>query len=183
MLTRPCDVRGFTLIELGITVTVLGLLITLALPTFTAWINNTKIRTGTEAMLNGLQIARAEAVRRNVTVQFVLGTQTSWTVSTVGTAEVIQTRSSDEGSGNAVVAITPAGATTLTFNGLGRIVGNGDGTASITQLDVCSGADMPAADMRKLRVAVGSAGNARMCDPQVAAGDPRACPVVAASAC
>lgn len=181
--------RGFTLIELGIALAVLGVLIMLGLPTFTSWIANTKIRTGAEAVLNGVQLARAEAVRQNVQVQFVLGGATGvteWTVSALGTGgalTTVQTRSANEGSSNATVGITPAGATTITYNGMGRITSNGDGTPTISQIDVCSAAPIPTADMRKMRIVVGAGGNLRMCDPQVAAGDPRACTIVAASAC
>ena len=180
--------QGFTLIELGIALAVLGVLITMGLPMFTTWIANSKIRTGAEAVLNGVQLARAEAVRQNLQVQFVLGGAsgpTEWTVSAItgGGLTTVQTRSANEGSNNAVVGITPAGATTVTFNGLGRVVSNSDGSATVSQIDVCTSAPIASADMRKMRIVVGAGGTVRMCDPQVAAGDPRACAVVVASTC
>jgi len=107
-------------------------------------------------------------------------------VSSIGTGGVlttVQTRSANEGSSNAILGITPAGAATITYNGMGRITSNGDGTPTITQIDVCSSAPIASGDMRKMRIVVGAGGNLRMCDPQVAAGDPRACTIVAASAC
>ncbi len=178
---------GFTLIEIAITLAVLALLITAALPSFTTWIMNSKIRTQAEAITNGVQLARAEAVRQNLNAQLVLGGASGaseWTVSTVGSGGVlspVQTRTA-AGADATVVATTPGGAATITFNGLGRVVGNGDGTPSITQVDVCS-TSLAAADMRKMRVIINTGGSIRMCDPQVAAGDPRACPAGGVSGC
>jgi type IV fimbrial biogenesis protein FimT len=167
---------GFTLVEIMISLTVLGMLLMLGLPSFSAWIQNTQIRTSAESLLNGLQVARAEAVRQNVTVQFVLGAGTGWTVSTVATSTVVQSRSASEGSGNAALTVSPAGATTVTFSGLGRVIPNPDASNSVTQIDVCGASSMAPSDMRKMRVAIGAGGNVRMCDLQVTtSSDPRAC--------
>ena len=179
--------HGFSLIELMISVAVLGIMVTLGLPSFTDWINNTKIRTATEAVVNGVQLARTEAVRQNLSVQFALGgtSPSDWTVTAIGSGGALtplQTRV-NEGSGNAVVAVLPAGATTVTFSGLGRIVANGDASPSLTQIDVCSSANMAAGTMRKMRVAIGAGGNVKMCDPQVAVTDSRGCPAGGASQC
>ena len=65
---RPA--RGFTLIELAITVSVLGFLIMMGLPAMTEWLQNLQIRTAADVALQGLQTARAEAVQRNVPVRF-----------------------------------------------------------------------------------------------------------------
>jgi len=74
MLSHPVILRqqGFTLVELMIAVAVLGILLSVGVPSFKAWLLNTKIRTTAEAMQNGLQLARAEAVRRNERVRFVI---------------------------------------------------------------------------------------------------------------
>ncbi len=181
--------RGFTLIELVISLTVLGILLTLGMPTFADWINNTKIRTAAEAITNGVQLARTEAVRTNSTqgVQFVLGGPTGpteWTVNAIGGGGAVTQLQNRpvEGSGNAIVGVTPVGAATVTFSGLGRILPNGDGSASLTQIDVCSTASFTST-VRKMRVTIGTGGNIKMCDSQVPSTDPRGCPTVAASAC
>ena len=74
MLTRtvPPIPRGFSLIEMMIAVVIVGLLLMAGVPAYTTWIQNLQIRTGAEAILNGMQLARAEAVRRNTNVRFVL---------------------------------------------------------------------------------------------------------------
>jgi type IV fimbrial biogenesis protein FimT len=69
--------RGFSLVELIITLAILGILIALGASSFRAWIVNMKIRSTAESIQNGLQLARGEAVRRNTTVMFQLTTSTA----------------------------------------------------------------------------------------------------------
>ena len=64
--------NGFTLIELMISLAVLGVLISLGAPGFVEWLQNQQIRAAAEATLNGLQVARGEAVRSNTPVRFQL---------------------------------------------------------------------------------------------------------------
>lgn len=165
--------RGVTLIELMIAIIIVSILLTIALPDFRAWIQNTQIRTATESIQNGLQLARAEAVRRNEPVSFILGTGTGWTVSTeAGTA--IQSRASGEGSVNVTVAVTPSGATTATFSALGRLT---NPAAAPTQIDLdVPTSIIPASQSKELRINITSGGQIRSCDPNVTASDdPRKC--------
>jgi type IV fimbrial biogenesis protein FimT len=53
-----------------ISLLVLGILLALGAPSFAEWLQNQQIRAATEATLNGLQLARATAVQRNVPVRF-----------------------------------------------------------------------------------------------------------------
>ena len=64
--------RGFSLIELMITLAVLGMLLAIGLPNMGTWLQNTQIRNAAESINSGLQFARAEAVKRNTTVRFQL---------------------------------------------------------------------------------------------------------------
>jgi type IV fimbrial biogenesis protein FimT len=146
-----------------------------------------------EALKDGIQLARAEAVRRNAQVRFELVDSLTascalttagpnWIVSMDGAAgscnstnmadaatptapRIVQSRAASDGSRNAVVA---ASQTSVVFNGLGRVT-NAAGGADIT-IDVtnptggsCSSASGP---MRCLRVVVGAGGQIRMCDPR-----------------
>jgi type IV fimbrial biogenesis protein FimT len=166
-----------TLIELMIGLAIFGILMFLGLPSYSAWIQNTKIRNAAESVQIGLQLARSEAVRRNTDVQLVFGAASGWSVSVVATAETVQSRSSGQGSVGVTVTRTPAAATTVTFNSLGRIGTNADGSPTLTQVDF----DVPpalldAAASRELRVTLSSGGRMRMCDPNVAdIADTRSC--------
>ena len=165
---------GFTLIELMVTITVLAIMLFIALPNFSVWMQNTQIRTAGEAILNGLQLARAEAIRRNVNVELRMDVSSGWTARVPVTGEVIQSRLAGEGSAASAVTIAPAGATTITFNGFGSIAANDDGSPAITEIKIDS-PSIAAADSRELCVLVRAGGNVRMCDPQVPAADTRTC--------
>ena len=92
MLNPFNKMRGFTLIELMVAVAIFGLLLTLGSRSFTAWIQNQQIRTGAESVLNGMQLARGEAVKRNASAMFVLcdlaagKTGSSWDVLVAASA-------------------------------------------------------------------------------------------------
>ncbi len=62
--------RGFTLIELAISVAIIGILMALGAPSFMTWLRNVQIRNAAESLQNGLQLARTEALRRNEKVTF-----------------------------------------------------------------------------------------------------------------
>jgi type IV fimbrial biogenesis protein FimT len=167
--------RGFTLVELLIAITVLGILLALGAPSFMVWIQNTQIRTAADAVLNGLQLARTEAIRRNKTVQFALGTQTEWSVNVVSPFQQLQYRPMNEGSGKAVVQTSPGGSFMVTFDALGGRTSNNDASNPIDTIDITS--SVAATGLRPLRIVVTPSGSLRMCDPDpnLAAGDPRRC--------
>ena len=167
---------GFTLIELMVAIAVLAILLFVALPNFSVWMQNTQIRTAGEAVLNGMQLARAEAIRRNTAVQLQMNVSSGWTARVMGTGEVIQSRLAGEGSAAALVTIAPADATKITFNGFGSLMtpNPDDGTPSITEIKIDS-PSIAAADSRELCILVRAGGNIRLCDPQVAVTDTRSC--------
>lgn len=189
-----CRQSGVTLIELLIGIVIAGILLMVGVNSFSMWMQNQQTRVATEAILNGMQVARVEAVKRNSTARFVLCglPAASWEILAASAAapqpatstacgagsnaaageERVQERSGQEGTKNASVTVTPSGATTVTFNGLGRVTTNFDGSAPITQVDVSN----PKGD-RPMRIAISTAGSLRMCDPSanLPAGDPRKC--------
>lgn len=165
---RASGQEGFTLVELLIGIVIISILLAKGVPSFRDWIQNSQVRTAAEAILNGLQLAKAEAVRLNAPVQFVLGgADSSWTVGCVtGGATCpasIQIRTGAEGSSNAVVAATQS---TIVFDGLGRVtpVPVSDLTFAVT--NPAGGTCVAVAGtMRCLNVVVGLGGQIRMCDP------------------
>lgn len=80
---------GFTLVELMVVVSVVGILAIVAMPAMTDLINNSRATSQTEELVASLQLARAEAVRRNARVTVCAGTggvcsgSTSWAQLTV----------------------------------------------------------------------------------------------------
>lgn len=192
----PARQSGFNIIEILVTLTVLGILISLGAPSLAEWLQNQQIRAASEAIVNGMQVARGEAIKRNLAVQLVLEPPTSgWTVcqATVSPCDstlladpakapnVIQNRSGQEGTTSANVAAVPNGAIAVTFSPLGSVVPNFDGSPVLTRVDVIHSNTACLADsgpMRCLRVVVSGGGSIRMCDPSpgIVAPDPRACP-------
>ncbi|MGH8743100.1 MAG: GspH/FimT family pseudopilin [Burkholderiales bacterium] len=202
MLIYPKLPHGFTLIELMITVTVIGVLLVAGYPEMSTWLQNTKIRSYAETISNGIQLARAEAVRRNTQVQFVLTSTLPiaantpalvasasgpyWVVrkwdstNTYDPADPINAPWFIQGGGTEVTtssAVVNATAANFRFNGLGRTnIGAANVTIQVTNptAGACVAASGP---MRCLNVVVQTGGQIRMCDPSipVASGDTRAC--------
>jgi type IV fimbrial biogenesis protein FimT len=174
---------GFNLIEVMISIVVLGVLISLAGPSFFEFMQNSQIRTAADAMQNGLQAARGAAISRNLPVRISIGPLSGWTVAESASGTLIESRVAEEGTPNVGVNVTPLGAIAITFSPLGAVTANSDGTASVTQLDFVnpSGGNCQTASgpMRCLRVLVTGGGSVRMCDPKfdpaATPRDPRAC--------
>ncbi len=82
IVLRSAASRGFTLVEVLVAVTVLGLLIAFGAPSLSAYMQSARLASAANTYHAALQSARAEAVRRNVPVDFVM------TDNDVGTANV-----------------------------------------------------------------------------------------------
>lgn len=63
-LFSPSRSRGFTLMELLTTLTIAGILVTLAVPSFSEVIKNNRLITQTNDFVTTLNLARSEAIRR-----------------------------------------------------------------------------------------------------------------------
>ena len=163
---------GFSLVELMVVVGILAIIAGLAAPSFSAMVLNSRVRAGAEGVLTGLQFARAEAIRRNTNVSFVLGSGTGWTVRTVSPDAVIQTRGSREAGSNLNVTSTN-GQTTVTFTPVGSVAGYNAGTA-LTRVTVAPGSTTTGVD--NIQIDVFAGGQIRMCNTAVTTtDDPRKC--------
>jgi type IV fimbrial biogenesis protein FimT len=169
--------RGFTLVELMIGLVIAALLFTLALPNFRQFLANTRIRSTAESIASGLRLAQTYAIKRNARVQFILNPAAGWTVRDIDEPLTLTSYSLLEGASNVTLAVTPGGATKITFNGLGRTMGPAnpdDASVPLASVDITSAA---APSPRALRV-VATTGNVgiKMCDPALPLADPKSCP-------
>lgn len=207
MLTRYASVRpsrGFTMIEMAITLAIFGFLLATAMPSIGLWMDNTRIRGVAESIQSGLQTARAEAVRRNQNVSFWLvllddpNTLTdscdlsnlsgSWVVSvnspnghcgaapsTTDSPMLVTGRPiGDAGTRASVTALQADGSTAAT-----KVTFNGFGRIANTS-DAISTIDITGltsgTEYRNLRIQISGTGMVRMCDRHATSSDdPRKC--------
>ena len=189
---------GFTLIELMVTVAVLGLMLLAALPTIRDWMVNTEIRN------------RAEAVKRNQEVIFSLVTDNaqgvvdgsctlsaraaSWVISLddpagqcdspIGTDDASAPAPRllarhGRGDGSSGVRVEVRDATCARATGQAQVVFNGYGRLETRTTDPvrCLVVSHPSSETaRILRVMLDLGGTVRTCDPAVTRDDdPRTC--------
>ena len=167
--------RGFSVLEVIVVVGIIGLLLSLGVPSFFTYTQNMQIRSAAEQVTAGLHIAKNEAIRRNALIQLTISNNTGWAITDVNNV-VLQTRDPNEGSVNVSTVILPAGSSAVTFNGMGRVVPvNDDGTPAIAQINLDNPQSSNAADRRTLQIMIPIGGAVRMCDPLVTGTDPRTC--------
>lgn len=68
---------GFTLIELVVALTIIAVMLLLGMPSMNSLFQNAKIGNAAQTLQAGVQLARAEAIRRNLPVEFVLSNVTT----------------------------------------------------------------------------------------------------------
>lgn len=197
--------RGFTLVELMITISVLALLVLASVPSLQGWVFNGRVRTSAESLQNGLRLAQAEAARQSRQVVFGLTVAApalnaamaangrNWLVQTV--PSLIDAAGSSYLRGGPLADVT--GGVTLTgpavicFSSAGGLVANAAPGAAGAGVPACALPVPPAGGgpavvtydvahasaERRLRVTVSVSGRVRMCDPDKAltAANPDGC--------
>jgi len=105
MLNLRHSQHGITLVELMIGLVIVGILFALAVPAYNGWIQNQKIRTAAESLLNGIQLARNTAVTNNTQARFALcDSASSWQVLVVSAVAAPDAADTVCGAGAAVTA-------------------------------------------------------------------------------
>ena len=174
MRTNEPRHRGFTLLELMVGLTIVGMMLLAGLPSFTTFLRNAEIRSTTESISNGLRLARSEATRLNRPVSFTLAGSGNpdWTINIFNPVTglvlqpPLQSYSRFEVGKSARVVIAPGNALAVTFNGLGRIISPSPiATPNLQQVDVTS---LIAGEAKTLRVFIDDLNGVRMCDPDPA---------------
>lgn len=193
--------RGFSMIEVVVTIAIFGILLATAAPGMGDWIRNARINNVGESIQNGLQQARNAALARNKPVSLYLvsdltnsctlsSSSGSWVVSVTSPAgqcasaaslttapQIVAKGVASDGSTVKVEAKQIDGttnATTVTFNGLGMLAQAGSATAArIIKVTSADGTSY----QRRVEVSMG--GGSRMCEPNpsttLANGDSRKC--------
>lgn len=188
--------RGITIVEVLIAVAIVGLLMALAAPSATTWIQNNQLRSAADSIFNGIQTARIEALKRNTMVSFQLTdpASTAWQVciydqaadNCSATAPIIQSKAASEGSPNARVGVEATFTDTdtvlnpgdgmpmaVTFDSFGRVAPAAP--VNIARVDVRN-PTLSAADERRLEIIVSVGGQTYMCDPKLSkATNPQGC--------
>lgn len=176
--------QGFTIVELMITLVIVGILATIALPSFSDFIRRGQVRSVTESVSSAMQLTRNEAVKRNeqVTMSFVLEARAacngdgnilrSWNVLNEAGDVVQQASLVGDSGGEVCVVITPNSpdlVRQLVFNGLGRVVASNN---SVTRIVF----NFPGIDQTRQIDVASPGGQVRVCDPAITTlSDPRRC--------
>ncbi|QDH69429.1 GspH/FimT family pseudopilin [Marilutibacter alkalisoli] len=149
---------GFTLVELGVTLAVLAILVTIAAPNFQGMINHNRLVSGTNEFVAALQVAKSEAIRRNARVTLcptTNGTSCSgsdWSRTVMRTSDNAVLREVAINSRLTVRASSNVG-TSIVFrpDGLAR-QGSSVGTILSGKIEVCTNTTRPTQNARHVAV-------------------------------
>jgi type IV fimbrial biogenesis protein FimT len=186
--------RGFSLVELATAMTIVAILMMLGMPSFSEYINNARLGAVAQSFYAGLTLARSEAIRRNVAVEFAMTntaigagientlapdvTGKNWVIRShtvnPGPYDVpaIESKAALEGGGATPRVTILATAPIVAFNGLGTAT-VGAGTIAIENPP--AGLCVPAGPVRCWNIVVAPSGQVRLCDPAASPGDTRSC--------
>ena len=128
--------RGFTIIEVMVVISIVAIVLAMVVPNFATMMQNSRLGSAAKSYLVGIQTARAEAIRRNLPVEFVTTDTTltgdfansavaanggkGWvvrapdvTASAAGTYVPVEAKAALEGSGQSATAtVRMSGAVT-----------------------------------------------------------------------
>lgn len=121
---RQTKEAGFTLVELLIAIVILGILASLAAPSFREFIAGQRIKTASFDIMAMLTLARSEAIKRNADVA-ISASSTHFTVSANSGATILLQQEIPAG-------VTITGGSAVTYNRSGRL------EAAFTPLQISS---------------------------------------------
>jgi type IV fimbrial biogenesis protein FimT len=166
--------RGFTLVELMVAVTVALFLLISGMPIMNTYVGNVRLRAGSEGMLDGLAVARNEAIRRNTTVLYRYNGP-EWFVVIPGASGAPDTTLVHRAeSANSPLRVTPS-AGQVAFSGSGRTFPAGTALAIQFSNPSAGACRINGGEVTCLRIDLPASGEPRLCDPAATPGSPKAC--------
>jgi type IV fimbrial biogenesis protein FimT len=131
--------KGFTMAEVVVTLAILGIMATIAVPSFMSWLPKHRLQTSVRQIYDDLNLAKMEAVRRNTNV-FVQFSRVNERYSVIldsnnsGAVDGGDTTLKNNIALEAGVDInnTSFGGDTVGFNNRGMTVSNAAGTVTLT---------------------------------------------------
>lgn len=189
--------RAFTLLELMIVVTLIAVMLLLAAPSISVWLQNLKVRNVGESIVNGMHLARMEAMKRNTRVTFSMvsttdancamsATSPSWVVAQGGVlppdlsgkcagatveagGDIIQSNSAGFAEQGMLIAATTAGGAAANCLTYDGLgqIPSQGNIACATPIERVD-ISSPVAGTVPLRVTVTPGGQVRMCYPDTA---------------
>ena len=182
-----------SIVEILVAIGIVALVLGLGAPTALVWIQNLQVRNAGEAILNGLQTARLEALRRNTTVAFELTdpNSTAWHVCLFDLVALACSpgdiaTGDPSGQLNARVGVQTQFTSftdpldpgvnvpqLVAFDSFGRV--SPQSPTNIARIDIRNPV-LSLSDERRLSIAITVAGQVRMCDPALSkATNPQGC--------
>jgi prepilin-type N-terminal cleavage/methylation domain-containing protein len=170
----PANSHGFTLLELMITVTVSAILLSLALPGFTTFMDRYRLEGAVQELYSDLQFARSESVKRNQSVQisFTTGASWSYTLASLGgvctntalSTTALKTTNFNAFAGTQITTVSlGGGSTTLVFQPVSSTVQNA--CANGSPLPAGSKIVFQSTQGRQACVHINLIGRTKLCSP------------------
>jgi prepilin-type N-terminal cleavage/methylation domain-containing protein len=134
---------GMTLLEVMIVVAIIGIIVAIAVPSFSTMLEKQRIKDAAEAMLADLRWARTESIKRNkkVRVTFTTGNSWSYTINgdPTGINTLLKTVNGSDFPSTTLATASFAGRVAYTTFDPVRGTNPNNGTATITSNNFSAG--------------------------------------------
>jgi type IV fimbrial biogenesis protein FimT len=123
--------RGFTLIELMVTIAVLAVLLGVGVPSFRSMIESNRLAAASNDLVTGLQFARSEAIKRGILVVLCArNAQDRCSIAPLWTSGWVARNEAAAASADPPFRVWPPARTGIAITNPGTVVFNGLGAAS-----------------------------------------------------